>query len=63
MWFQRSTEDWISSEIETHFYHMATTIKKNNNRISHLKDSNGTLVDDKDIMKYMIRNYFLDIFT
>lgn len=63
-WFQRSKEEWIcSGDKNTKFYHAATNVKKLRSRITQLKTDSGEWVQDTRMLKDMIRDHFIRIFT
>lgn len=45
------------------FYHASTTIRKNHNRISGLKDNEGIWTAEPTKLRDMVRNYYIQLFT
>ncbi|XP_031110827.1 uncharacterized protein LOC116014988 [Ipomoea triloba] len=49
IWYQRSREEWITSgDCNTRFYHLATSVKKNNVKINSLRAANGEWISDNE---------------
>ncbi|XP_031124389.1 uncharacterized protein LOC116027103 [Ipomoea triloba] len=62
-WFQRSREEWIvSSDRNTAYYHAAATIRKARNTVTYLKDENGVWIEDVDLLKDHVRQYYMTLF-
>ncbi|XP_043809034.1 uncharacterized protein LOC110606238 [Manihot esculenta] len=63
-WFQKSKEEWIANgERNTHFYHLAATIKRKKFCISALKNDWGEVVTDPSVLKGMAINFFRNLYT
>lgn len=62
-WYQKSGEEWITSgDRNTHFYHMATIIRRARKKITGMRNDNGDLITNKDEIKEMIKSYFINQF-
>ncbi|XP_019190732.1 PREDICTED: uncharacterized protein LOC109185205 [Ipomoea nil] len=62
LWFQRSREEWIvSRDRNTHFYHVATSVKNNSLKVK-LKDDLGNWITDVTAIQDHIRYYFVEFF-
>lgn len=62
-WHQKSRKEWIiSSDRNTRFYHTATVIRRNLNRVKGLKNEHDVLITDKQSLKKMMVRYFSDLF-
>ncbi|XP_019186483.1 PREDICTED: uncharacterized protein LOC109181186 [Ipomoea nil] len=63
LWFQRSREQWIvSGDCNTHFYHVATSVKNNSSKISKLREDSGNWITDETVIRDHIRCFFADLF-
>ncbi|XP_019200030.1 PREDICTED: uncharacterized protein LOC109193611 [Ipomoea nil] len=64
LWFQRSREEWIvSGDRNTHFYHVATSVKNSSLKVKRLRDDSGIWITDETALRDHIRRYFGDLFT
>lgn len=62
-WYQKSREEWITSgDRNTHFYHMATVIRRARKKVTGMKNDNGDLITNKDELKEMMRSFFIILF-
>lgn len=62
-WFQKSREEWIvSGDRNTQFYHMATIIKRKNNKVTRLLSYEGHVVTGVQEMKNLMLDYFTTLF-
>lgn len=63
-WYQRSREDWIrSGDKNTKFYHAAANVKRLRKNITQLMNATGEWVQNENLIKNMIRDHFVDLFT
>uniref|UniRef100_A0A803PRW0 Reverse transcriptase domain-containing protein n=1 Tax=Cannabis sativa TaxID=3483 RepID=A0A803PRW0_CANSA len=63
-WKQRSKQFWLrEGDQNSSYFHKAATIRKQNNRISALKDANGHWVTWETGLAQVVDNYFHGLFT
>lgn len=63
-WYQQSREEWIvSGDRNTKFYHAATSIRKSRRKVCSLKNHEGDIITDQDVMKDMMFNFFTNLFA
>lgn len=64
LWFQRSREECIvSGDRNTQFYHVATSIKKNQHKFEKLKDEDGNWITEEAAIQDHIRTYYSNLYT
>ncbi|XP_028790095.1 uncharacterized protein LOC114746079 [Neltuma alba] len=64
LWIQKSRALWINlGDRNTSYYHAKAKIRKARNRITALKDSNGSWVSDDSLLQQMTRNYFVELYS
>lgn len=52
LWFQKSTENWLTQgDRNTSYYHLSTIIKRRGNKLEGLFDSNKNWIEDKEGIK------------
>lgn len=62
-WFQRSREQWISSEDRnTAFYHTATKVRKAQNACASFVLENGERIDEEEQLKEIVREFYIQLF-
>jgi hypothetical protein len=62
-WRQRAKTFWYKEgDLNTRFFHTATTSRKQFNKINSLVADNGDTCRDLDGMKTIAHNYFVDLF-
>jgi hypothetical protein len=63
-WKQRAKTIWYrDGDLNTKFFHAATTSRRKINRIEHLEDSNGTVCRKEEHFQSIARDYFSHLFT
>lgn len=64
LWRQRSRVDWLTSgDKNTKFSHLRASIRRNKNMIRALQNSLGVLVDDPEVLKAMIHDFYKTLYT
>jgi hypothetical protein len=64
LWFQRSRAKWLSDgDRNTKYYHLKTVNRRRKNKILMLRDGNGVWIEDVELIKNMVNNYYLELFT
>ncbi|MCH92139.1 hypothetical protein A2U01_0013073, partial [Trifolium medium] len=66
MWFQRSRARWlVDGDWNTRYYHLKTITRtrRQQNRISMLRDSNGGWVEEADVLKQKANNFYKALFS
>jgi hypothetical protein len=64
MWFQKSRSKWIKDgDRNTRYYHLKTVNRRRKNKILMLRDGNGVWIEDVELIKNMVNNYYLELFT
>lgn len=63
-WKKRAKMFWLSEgDTNSRFFHAQASKRKKLNHISHLLSEEGEMVDDRDKMGEMTKQYFTNIFT
>ncbi|GAU24370.1 hypothetical protein TSUD_390790 [Trifolium subterraneum] len=63
LWFQKSRSKWIvDGDRNTKYYHTKTIIRRRKNKILSLRDESGVWVNDPDILKNLVRNFYTELF-
>ncbi|KAL4363646.1 hypothetical protein GQ457_04G012640 [Hibiscus cannabinus] len=64
MWLQRSRVNWISEgDRNTSYYHMATRVRREHNKVRLLKVDNGEWCDDPFLLQQHATHFFRSLFT
>ncbi|KAI8550987.1 hypothetical protein RHMOL_Rhmol06G0149600 [Rhododendron molle] len=64
LWFQKSRSKWITlGERNTRYFHLSTIIKRRRSKISILKDRNNHWMENPEVIKDHVQNYFIELFT
>ncbi|KAK4274538.1 hypothetical protein QN277_017742 [Acacia crassicarpa] len=62
-WFQKSRNEWIiKGDRNTRFYHLKSKARRRRNRISMLKNDEGSWIDNEEELKRLVTNYFRNIY-
>nr|GLL21671.1 uncharacterized protein LOC109179787 [Ipomoea trifida] len=62
-WRQRAKQFWMKEgDINSSFFHNSVRRRKQNNRISGLKDDNGTWIERGTALDTLVLSYFCNIF-
>ena len=61
---QRSRVDWLQEgDRNTSFFHARASARKNTNRISYLLKDDGTKCEDKEQIKCMTRDFYMNLYS
>lgn len=64
LWFQKSRTDFLlNGDRNTRFYHLSTIIRRRHNRILRLQSDSGESIEDPDVIKEIITNFFKGLYT
>ncbi|OMO85295.1 reverse transcriptase [Corchorus capsularis] len=64
IWAMKSRVDWLNDgERNTRFFHVSTLVRRNYNRILRIQDANGVWTDNLEIIKGIIQQHFVSLFT
>ena len=64
MWHQRSRVQWLQSgDQNTKFFHGVSTQRKRRNFIKGLRDENGTLQENEEVISGLLIEYYANLFT
>lgn len=63
IWYQQSREEWIRlGDKNTKYYHIATRVRKAQNKRYCLRDKNENVIKENDKIKSMVLEYFNNMF-
>lgn len=64
LWIQKSRVEWIKEgDMNTKFFHLSTLIRRRQNRIDSLLNSEGQWVTDKEGLKCLAVEFYKSLFT
>lgn len=63
-WFQRSRTQWLADgDLNTRYYHLKAINRRRRNKITMLKDDDGSWVEDKEKLHDLVTNFYKHLFT
>lgn len=64
LWRQKSRVNWLNhGDRNTHFFHMATMVRRKRNKIEALNNDVGELITDQDQLRSMTVTFFQNLYT
>ncbi|KAI9089132.1 hypothetical protein K1719_029411 [Acacia pycnantha] len=64
LWIQKSSSDWVClGDRNTGYYHLKALMHRKRNQVSRLKLSDGTSLEDDDLLSDYAREFFLDLYS
>lgn len=64
LWHKKSRCQWmLQGDRNTRYFHTKTVIRRQNNRVNMLKNSQGEWVEDAEVIKQMACSYFHELFS